>query len=37
MLPRLLEGDTRIPAGRIRGEQAVVMADHAAAAKVKTK
>jgi 6-phosphogluconolactonase len=35
MLPRLLEGDSSIPAGRIRGEQAVVMADRAAAANVK--
>jgi 6-phosphogluconolactonase len=37
MLPRMLEGDTSIPSGRISREQAVVMADRAAAAKVKTK
>ena len=36
MLPRLLEGDTSIPSGRISREQAVVMADRAAAAKVKS-
>lgn len=37
MLPRLLEGDTTIPAGRISREQAVVLADRAAAAKVKSQ
>ncbi|MFI5116245.1 MAG: 6-phosphogluconolactonase [Terriglobales bacterium] len=37
MLPRLLEGDTTIPAGRIRRDQAVVLADRAAAANVKSK
>ncbi len=37
MLPRLLEGDTTIPAGRISREQAVVLADRAAAANVKSK
>jgi 6-phosphogluconolactonase len=37
MLPRLMEGDTSIPGGRISREQAVVMADRAAAAKIKTK
>ncbi len=36
MLPRLLEGDTTIPAGRISREQAVVLADKAAAANVKS-
>ena len=37
MLPRLLEGDTTIPAGRISRDQAVVLADRAAAANVKSK
>jgi 6-phosphogluconolactonase len=37
MLPRLLEGDTTIPAGRIRRDQAVVLADRAAAANVSSK
>jgi 6-phosphogluconolactonase len=37
MLPRLLVGDTTIPAGRISRTQAVVLADRAAAANVKEK
>jgi 6-phosphogluconolactonase len=37
MLPRLLEGDTTIPAGRISRDQAVVLADKAAAANVPSK
>lgn len=37
MLPRLLEGDTMIPAGRISRDQAVVLADRAAAANVPSK
>jgi 6-phosphogluconolactonase len=37
MLPRLLEGDTTIPSGRISRDQAVVLADRAAAANVKSK
>jgi 6-phosphogluconolactonase len=37
MLPRLLEGDTTIPAGRISRDQAVVLADRAAAANVPSK
>ena len=37
MLPRLLDGDTTIPAGRISRDQAVVLADRAAAANVKSK
>lgn len=37
MLPRLLEGDTTIPAGRISREQAVVLADKAAASKLQPK
>jgi 6-phosphogluconolactonase len=37
MLPRMLEGDSSIPSGRISREHAVVMADRAAAANVKTK
>ena len=37
MLPRLLEGDTTIPSGRISHDQAVVLADRAAAANVKSK
>jgi 6-phosphogluconolactonase len=31
MLRRLLEGDVSIPAGRVRREQALVLADRAAA------
>jgi 6-phosphogluconolactonase len=37
MLPRLLEGDTSIPSGRISRDQAVVLADTAAAANVPQK
>lgn len=37
MLPRLLAGDTTIPAGRISRDQAVVLADRAAAANVKAQ
>jgi 6-phosphogluconolactonase len=37
MLPRLLEGDKTIPAGRVSREQAVVLADQAAAANVPAK
>ena len=37
MLPRLLEGDTTIPAGRISRDQAVVLADRAAAGNVQSK
>src|ERR1017187_2607476 len=37
MLPHLLEGDTTIPAGRISRGQAMVLADRAAAANVKSK
>jgi len=37
MLPRLLEGDPTIPAGRISRDQAVVLADRAAAGNVKSK
>jgi 6-phosphogluconolactonase len=37
MLPRLLEGDTTIPAGRISRDQAVVLADRAAAGDVQSK
>jgi 6-phosphogluconolactonase len=37
MLPRLLEADTTIPAGRISRGQAVVLADRAAAANVPSK
>jgi 6-phosphogluconolactonase len=37
MLPRLLEGDTSIPSGRISRDQALVLADRAAAAKVQSK
>jgi 6-phosphogluconolactonase len=37
MLPRLLVGDTTIPAGRISRKQAVVLADRAAAANVITE
>jgi 6-phosphogluconolactonase len=35
MLQRLLDGDVSIPSGRVRREQAVVLADQAAAAQVK--
>jgi 6-phosphogluconolactonase len=35
MLPRLLAGDRAIPAGRIRQEQALLLADRAAAAGTK--
>jgi 6-phosphogluconolactonase len=34
MLVRLLEGDASIPAGRIRRERALVLADRAAAEKL---
>ena len=37
MLPRLLEGDTTIPSGRISRNQALVIADRAAAANVPAK
>jgi 6-phosphogluconolactonase len=37
MLPRLLEGDVTIPAGRISRDQAVVLADRAAAGNVQSK
>jgi 6-phosphogluconolactonase len=37
MLPRLLEGDTTIPSGRISRDQAVVLADQADAAEVPSK
>jgi 6-phosphogluconolactonase len=37
MLPRLLDGDTSIPSGRISREQALVLADRAAAARVQSK
>lgn len=37
MLPRLLEGDKTIPAGRVSREQAMVLADQAAAANVPSK
>ena len=36
MLPRLLAGDRSIPAGRIGQEQALLLADRAAAAGTKT-
>jgi 6-phosphogluconolactonase len=35
MLVRLRDGDRSIPAGRVRQEHALVLADHAAAAKLK--
>jgi 6-phosphogluconolactonase len=35
MLQRLLDGDVSIPSGRVRREQAMVLADQAAAARVK--
>jgi 6-phosphogluconolactonase len=34
MLRRLMEGDASIPAGRVRSEQAIVLADRAAAGKL---
>jgi len=37
MLPRLLEGDTSIPSGRVSREQALVLADRAAAGKLAPK
>ena len=37
MLPRLLQGDPTIPAGRISRDQAVVLADRAATANVHSK
>ena len=37
MLPRLLEGDTTIPSGRISRDQAVILADRAAAGKLQSK
>jgi len=37
MLPRLLEGDVTIPAGRISRDQAVVLADRAAAGNLQAK
>jgi 6-phosphogluconolactonase len=37
MLPRLLEGDTTIPAGRISRDQAVVLADRDAAGTLQPK
>jgi 6-phosphogluconolactonase len=37
MLPRLLVGDVSIPAGRIRANDAVVLADRAAATQVDSK
>jgi len=37
MLPRLLEGDVAIPAGRVSRDQAVVLADKAAAGKLPPK
>ena len=37
MLPRLLNGDTTIPAGRVSREQAVILADRAAAGKLQSK
>lgn len=37
MLPRLLRGDVTIPAGRISRDQAVVLADKAAAGKLQPK
>jgi len=36
MLQRLVNGDKSIPAGRIRRESAVVLADHAAAGNIRT-
>jgi 6-phosphogluconolactonase len=37
MLPRLLEGDVTIPAGRVSRDQALVLADRAAAGKLPAK
>ena len=37
MLPRLLEGDTTVPAGQISRDQAVLLADRAAAGKLQSK
>lgn len=37
MLPRLLEGDTTIPSGRISREQAIVLADRAAAGQLQPR
>jgi 6-phosphogluconolactonase len=37
MLQRLLDGDTTIPAGRISRDQAVILADRAAAGKLQSK
>ncbi|HVP49418.1 MAG TPA: 6-phosphogluconolactonase [Bryobacteraceae bacterium] len=37
MLRRLLDGDVSIPAGRVRREQAVVLADHAAAGRLSAE
>jgi 6-phosphogluconolactonase/glucosamine-6-phosphate isomerase/deaminase len=36
MLPRLLEGDATVPAGRISRDQAVALADRAAAANLQS-
>ena len=36
-LPRLSEGDTSIPAGRVSRDQALVLADRAAAGKLTNK
>jgi hypothetical protein len=36
MLPRLLAGDRSIPAGRVGQEQALLLADRAAAAGMNT-
>ena len=35
MLPRLLAGDAQIPAGRVRMDDAVVLADRAAAGQME--
>jgi hypothetical protein len=37
MLVRLLAGDVSIPAGRVRAERSVVLADRAAAEQVQKK
>jgi len=37
MLRRLLDGDVSIPAGRVRREQAVVLADHAAGGRLSAE
>jgi len=34
MLPRLLAGDAQIPAGRVRADQALVLADRTAAERL---